>query len=109
MALPSFLPRDNVRCGIHDLPHDGAESGQSPHPPHAHIEEEILIVLDGEADIVLSESIADIGARVERIRGLPRVSPSLSASHDSQLPYSAGNISDVQVGGGPFKSGATAR
>jgi mannose-6-phosphate isomerase-like protein (cupin superfamily) len=42
--------------------------GQSPHPPHTHVEEELLIVLDGEADIVLSEDPSDVRARVERLR-----------------------------------------
>ena len=29
--------------------------GHSPHPPHTHREEEILIVLDGQADVILPE------------------------------------------------------
>jgi mannose-6-phosphate isomerase-like protein (cupin superfamily) len=29
------------------------ESGMSPHPPHTHVEEEILIVIDGEAELIL--------------------------------------------------------
>ncbi len=29
--------------------------GKSPHPPHAHVEEEILLILDGVADILLGE------------------------------------------------------
>jgi mannose-6-phosphate isomerase-like protein (cupin superfamily) len=29
--------------------------GRSPHPPHAHREEEILIVLDGEAEIIIAD------------------------------------------------------
>lgn len=29
--------------------------GKSPHPPHAHVEEEILLILDGEAEILLGD------------------------------------------------------
>jgi mannose-6-phosphate isomerase-like protein (cupin superfamily) len=29
--------------------------GQSPHPPHSHIEEEILIVLDGEGELLIGD------------------------------------------------------
>ena len=32
------------------------DPGRQPHPPHQHVEEEILIVLDGEADLVLEDS-----------------------------------------------------
>ena len=31
------------------------DPGKEPHPPHQHAEEEILIVLDGEADLVLED------------------------------------------------------
>ena len=42
--------------------------GHSPHPPHAHVEEEILIVLKGEADILIANGPRPDGARVERLR-----------------------------------------
>jgi quercetin dioxygenase-like cupin family protein len=42
--------------------------GHSPHLPHAHVEEELLVVLEGEADIVLSDGPVLDGARVERLR-----------------------------------------
>ena len=29
--------------------------GATPHPPHAHVEEEILIVLDGEAELLIAD------------------------------------------------------
>jgi mannose-6-phosphate isomerase-like protein (cupin superfamily) len=32
------------------------EPGVSPHPPHTHIEEEILIVIDGEAELMLERA-----------------------------------------------------
>lgn len=43
------------------------EPGRSPHAPHAHIEEELLIVLDGEAEILLADGPSEEGARVERL------------------------------------------
>ena len=42
--------------------------GHSPHPPHTHVEEEILIVLKGEADILIADGPQPDGARVERLR-----------------------------------------
>jgi mannose-6-phosphate isomerase-like protein (cupin superfamily) len=39
--------------------------GHSPHPPHAHPEEEILIVLDGVADCVISADSDEHAPRVE--------------------------------------------
>lgn len=42
--------------------------GYSPHPPHKHPEEELLIVLDGEADVVFAEDPDGTNARVERLR-----------------------------------------
>jgi mannose-6-phosphate isomerase-like protein (cupin superfamily) len=44
------------------------DPGHSPHPPHAHAEEELLIVLDGEAELVISNSPAPEGARIEPVR-----------------------------------------
>lgn len=42
--------------------------GHSPHPPHVHPEEELLIVLDGEAEIVLADDPSGGNARRERLR-----------------------------------------
>jgi len=42
--------------------------GHSPHPPHAHVEEEILIILKGEADILIADGPQPEGARAERLR-----------------------------------------
>lgn len=44
------------------------DPGHSPHAPHSHIEEELLIVLDGEAEIVLADGPSDEEARVETLR-----------------------------------------
>jgi mannose-6-phosphate isomerase-like protein (cupin superfamily) len=41
--------------------------GHSPHPPHAHGEEEILVVLDGEAELVIAASETGLNARCERL------------------------------------------
>jgi len=42
--------------------------GHSPHPPHAHREEELLIPLSGEAELVVAERPDDPSPRIERIR-----------------------------------------
>jgi oxalate decarboxylase/phosphoglucose isomerase-like protein (cupin superfamily) len=41
--------------------------GHSPHPPHAHREEEILVVLDGEAELVIAQNESEADARRERL------------------------------------------
>jgi uncharacterized cupin superfamily protein len=41
--------------------------GRCPHPPHAHVEEEVLVVLNGEAEILFAESADESTARVERV------------------------------------------
>ncbi len=41
--------------------------GHCPHPPHCHVEEELLVVLGGEAEIVLPDGPNAEGARVERL------------------------------------------
>jgi quercetin dioxygenase-like cupin family protein len=43
-------------------------SGHSPHPPHAHGDEELLIMLQGEAELIISDSPAAENARTERLR-----------------------------------------
>jgi mannose-6-phosphate isomerase-like protein (cupin superfamily) len=42
--------------------------GCSPHPPHGHVQEELLIVLRGEAEILVGETSDPNGARIERLR-----------------------------------------
>ena len=42
--------------------------GHSPHLPHAHPEEELLIVLDGEADLIISKDTQLEGAQVQRVK-----------------------------------------
>jgi uncharacterized cupin superfamily protein len=41
--------------------------GHSPHPPHAHCEEEILVVLDGEAELVIALNETELNARCEQL------------------------------------------
>jgi mannose-6-phosphate isomerase-like protein (cupin superfamily) len=43
------------------------EPGFSPHPPHSHLDEELLVVLEGEADVVIANAADDGAARVERL------------------------------------------
>jgi uncharacterized cupin superfamily protein len=43
-------------------------AGHSPHPPHAHRQEEILIVLDWEAELVIARDEDGAEARHERLR-----------------------------------------
>lgn len=40
-------------------------AGRTPHPPHRHVEEEVLIVLDGEAELVIVD--AGGGQRIESV------------------------------------------
>ena len=41
--------------------------GRCPHPPHAHVEEELLIVIDGEANIEIASSPDDPSPRVKTL------------------------------------------
>jgi uncharacterized cupin superfamily protein len=41
--------------------------GQCPHPPHRHPEEEFLIILDGEAEVVIADSPRDQTPTVKRL------------------------------------------
>jgi quercetin dioxygenase-like cupin family protein len=41
------------------------DPGREPHPPHSHADEEILIVLDGEADLILERSTSPGEAQLE--------------------------------------------
>jgi mannose-6-phosphate isomerase-like protein (cupin superfamily) len=41
--------------------------GHMPHQPHIHGEEELLIVLDGEPELIIADEPSEKGARVERV------------------------------------------
>lgn len=43
------------------------EPGRSPHRPHAHLDEEILVVLDGRAEIVIADASDDPSPRIETL------------------------------------------
>ncbi len=43
------------------------EPGKSPHDPHSHLDEEILIILEGEAEIVIADTNDDLNPRIERM------------------------------------------
>src|SRR4029079_4977827 len=44
------------------------QPGHSPHAPHAHVDEEILVLIDGEAEVVLPKSQADPSPSIHRLR-----------------------------------------
>ena len=54
---------DEMRCHASVL-----SAGHTPHPPHVHKHEELLIMLDGEAELVIADGPTAAGARVERVR-----------------------------------------
>lgn len=72
--------------------------GITPHEPHSHPEEELLIILSGEADIVRPDKkIKNIESR-EIIR--PRlicILPCISTSHNQQCKHKTSNLSHVQM------------
>jgi quercetin dioxygenase-like cupin family protein len=53
---------DDMKCHAAVL-----SAGHSPHPPHSHAEEELLIVLDGEAELLIADRPSYDGARVEHV------------------------------------------
>lgn len=53
---------DEMRCHVAVL-----SPGHSPHPPHLHREEELLIVLDGEAELLIADAPSYEGARVKQV------------------------------------------
>lgn len=42
-------------------------SGHTPHPPHSHVEEELLVPLHGEVELVIPKSPSDEHPRTERL------------------------------------------
>lgn len=42
--------------------------GHVPHPPHSHVEEELLIALHGEVELVIPSGPSDAAPRTERLR-----------------------------------------
>ena len=54
---------DYMNCHVSVL-----SGGHSPHPPHTHDEEELLIILDGEAELMISDEALADGVRIEHVR-----------------------------------------
>lgn len=52
---------DDMECHASVL-----SAGHCPHPPHSHAEEELLIILDGEAELLIADKPSFEGARVEK-------------------------------------------
>lgn len=76
LALPlpedpgGWVPYSQFKGSTASLPLMGCHvsvlsPGHSPHPPHSHVEEEILLVLSGEAEIVIAASETDPAPRRE--------------------------------------------
>jgi quercetin dioxygenase-like cupin family protein len=55
------LQRMSSHCSV-------LSSGHCPHPPHAHREEELLIVLGGEAELVISDAPPSDNTLIKRLR-----------------------------------------
>jgi mannose-6-phosphate isomerase-like protein (cupin superfamily) len=53
---------DHMNCHASVL-----SAGCCPHPPHVHDEEELLVILDGEAELIIADRPFQDGARVERV------------------------------------------
>ena len=54
---------DEIGCHVSVL-----SAGCSPHPPHTHLEEELLLVLDGEAELLVPTGPDDLTPRIERLQ-----------------------------------------
>ena len=63
----SLISRGAASGGLLNVHFSQLQPGYSPHPPHAHIEEEILIVVEGEAEVVLPESQDDLDPAIHRL------------------------------------------
>jgi len=67
--------------------------GHSPHPPHAHGEEELLIAIEGEAETIISDGPTLEGARSERLQPgdfayyPPFQHHTIRNSHHSKITY----------------------
>ena len=65
-------------------------AGHSPHPPHAHVEEELLLVLDGVAEILITDDDSSEG-RVEVL------GPGSFVYHPAYQHHTIRNRSDAPV------------
>jgi mannose-6-phosphate isomerase-like protein (cupin superfamily) len=66
--VPHFLlDRETATCERLSVHVSGLLPGKCPHKPHVHPEEEFLIVLKGEASLVIVDGPTEDGARVEKV------------------------------------------
>jgi len=77
---------DQMGCHVSVL-----SPGHSPHPPHAHREEELLMVLDGEAELIIAASPDDPSPRFERMR------PGRIIYYPAFQHHTLRNVSDAPV------------
>lgn len=64
---------------------------RQPHPPHRHPDEEVLIILDGEADLLLQDSSNPAATRRHRVRR------GAVAYYPAQFAHTIQNLSDDPV------------
>lgn len=74
---------NTLSCHVSSLIH-----GNSPHPPHTHSDEEILLLLSGEADIILPENTALGPKRCRRLK------PGQCVYYPSWFPHTIEAISN---------------
>lgn len=61
--------------------------GQSPHPPHQHPEEEIMLITDGHGEITLDAKVTKVGAGSIMYAGSNRVHGIVNTSESSLTFY----------------------
>jgi mannose-6-phosphate isomerase-like protein (cupin superfamily) len=88
---------EDLECHVSVL-----EPGTSPHPPHTHAEEELLVVLDGEAELLIgksSERVEDVGPR-DFIYYAGRQPHTIRGKGDGAVTYLMFKWRSAPVGGG---------
>ncbi len=66
-AFPAFSGPTRT-CGDMSCHASVLVGGHVPHPPHSHVEEELLIPLHGEVELTIASGPADAAPRTERLR-----------------------------------------
>ncbi len=70
--------------------------GHSPHPPHTHREEEILVVLDGEAELLIALNETGLNARCEQLRAGSVRTSGRRVERNGVLYFPAGEMHDMK-------------
>jgi glycosyltransferase involved in cell wall biosynthesis len=87
---PQFSGRtavvDEMSCHVSVL-----NAGCCPHPPHTHLEEELLVVLNGEAELLIPSDPEDERPRVERLE------PGSFVHYPAYQYHTIRNVSDAPV------------